>query len=150
VQAARPPAVAVSYALWLAAAALGVAAAVVMLLDLDALEAAVRTVVDRDFPQEQQAARDRVVALTSAVLVAGGAVGLAEAAAAIRLRAGRTWARYVLVPLLAAAVLEAVLATGVVDLVARLALLLGTACGAVAVVLMFLPAANRWFATQRR
>jgi hypothetical protein len=36
-----------------------------------------------------------------------------------------------------------------VDIVARLALLLGVACGAVAAVLMYLPAANGWFATRR-
>lgn len=144
----RPAAVTVSYCLWLAAGALGVAAALVMLLDLAALEAAVRVVVDRDFPQEQQSTRDRAVALTSAVLVAGGAVGLAQGGAAIRLRAGGTDARYTLVILLAAAIVEVVLAVGVVDLVARLALLLGVACGLVAAVLMYLPAANRWFATK--
>ncbi len=149
VAAPRPPAVAVSSGLWLAAGALGVGAALVMLLDLAALEAAVRGVVDRDFPDELQATRDRVVALTSAVLVAGGAVGLAQVGAALRLRAGRGAVRYLLVLMLLAAGVEVVLALGVVDAVARLALLLGVACGAVAAVLMYLPAANRWFATRR-
>ncbi len=147
--APRPPAVTVASGLWIGAGALGVAAALVMLLDLAALEAAVRGVADRDFPDELQATRDRVVALTSAVLVAGGAVGLAQVGAALRLRAGRGSVRFLLVLLLGTSVVEVVLAVGVVDLVARLALLLGVACGVVATVLMYLPASNHWFATRR-
>jgi hypothetical protein len=149
VAAQRPAVVTVSAALWLAAGALGAVAALVMLLDLHGLEAAVRAVVDRDFPAEQQATRDRAVALTSAVLVAGGAVGLAQVGAGLRLRAGRGGVRYLLVLLLVAALVEIALAVGVVDLVARLALLLGAACGAVGAVVMYLPDANRWFATRR-
>ena len=99
----RPSVVTAASGLWLCAGALGVAAALIMLLDLASLEAAVRGVVDRDFPHELQAARDRVVALTSAVLVAGGAVGLAQVGAALRLRAGRGAVRYLLVLLLVAA-----------------------------------------------
>jgi hypothetical protein len=141
--------VTVAAGLWLAAGALGVVAALVMLLDLAALEGAVRGVADRDFPHELQATRDRAVALTSAVLVAGGAVGLAQVGVALRLRAGRGAVRYLLVLLLAAAAVEVVLALGVVDAVARLALVLGVACGGSAAVLMYLPAANRWYATRR-
>jgi hypothetical protein len=145
----RPVVVAVASGLWLAAGGLGVVAALVMLLDLHGLEASVRAVVDRDFPRELQATRDRVVALTSAVLVAGGVVGLAQVGTALRLRVGRGGVRYLLVLLLVGAVVEVVLAVGVVDVVARLALLLGVACGVVAAVLMYLPAANGWFATKR-
>ena len=115
----RPAVVTLASGLWLAAGALGVAAALIMLLDLASLEAAVRGVVDRDFPDELQSTRDRVVALTSAVLVAGGAVGLAQVGAALRLRAGRGGVRYLLVLMLVAAAVEVVLAVGVVDLVAR-------------------------------
>ena len=86
---------------------------------------------------------------TSAVLVAGGAVGLVQLGTALRLRAGRGAARYVLVLLLGASVVQAVLAVDVVAPAARLAMLLGLACGVVAAVLMYLPAANRWFAAQR-
>jgi hypothetical protein len=145
----RPAAVTVSAGFWLAAALLGVVAAVVMLLDLPALEAAIRVVVDRDHPAEQQATRDRTIAVTSAVLVAGGVVGLVELGTALRLRAGRGAARYVLMLLLGASVVQAVLAVGVVAPTARLAMLLGVAGGVVAAVLMYLPAANRWFAAQR-
>ena len=145
----RPAVVTTSVGWWLAAAVLGVVAAVAMLVDLDALEAAIRAVVDRDHPGEQQATRDRTVAITSAVLVAGGAVGLVELGTALRLRAGRGAARYVLVLLLGASVVQALLAVDVVAPVARLAILLGVACGVVAAVLMYLPAANRWFAAQR-
>jgi hypothetical protein len=145
----RPFVVSVASGLWIAAGSLGVAAALIMLLDLAALEAAVRGVVDRDFAHELQSTRDRVVALTSAVLVAGGAVGLAQVGAALRLRAGRGAVRYLLVLLLAAATVEVVLAVGVVDVLARLALLVGVGCGVAAAVLMYLPPANLWFATRR-
>ena len=66
-----------------------------------------------------------------------------------RLRAGRG-VRFVLVLLLALAVAEAVLAVGVVALAIRVALLLGVAVGAMAAVLMYLPAANLWFAVRHR
>ena len=145
----RPFVVSAACALWLAAGSLGVAAALIMLLDLAALEAAVRGVVDRDFPHELQSTRDRAVTLTSAVLVAGGAAGLAQVGAALRLRVGRGAVRYVLVLLLAAATVEAMLALGVVDVAARLALLGGVGCGVAAAVLMYLPPAGHWFATRR-
>lgn len=144
----RPSVVTVASGLWIAAGVLAAVAALIMLLDLAALEAAVRVVVDRDYSHEQQATRDRVVALTSAVLVAGGVIGLAQVGAGLRLR-NRGTARYLLVLLLAGAVVEAVLAVAVVDLVARLAMLTGVACGVVGAVLMYLPPANRWFATRR-
>jgi hypothetical protein len=70
------------------------------------------------------------------------------AAAAIRLRTGRGGARFSLV-LLVLAVVEIVLAVGVVDLVVRIALLLGAACGLVAAVLMYLPPSNHLFAARR-
>lgn len=149
VVARRPPIVTVAAWLWLVAGAFGVLAALVMLIDLDALKAAVRVVVDNGFPQENQVTRDRAVALTSGVLVVGGLAGLAEVGTALRLRAGRGSVRYLLVLLLVVAIIEAVLALGVVDAVARLALLLGVACGSVALVFMYTPAANRWFAAQR-
>ena len=52
--------------------------------------------------------------------------------------------------LLAAAAAEVMFAVGVVDVVARTGQLLGVACGFVAAVLGYLPAANRWFTTRRR
>jgi hypothetical protein len=149
VSAVQPRTVSLSSALWLAAAACGVTAALIMLLDLDGLEAAVRAVVERDFPHEQAVTRDRAVAATSAVLVAGGAAGLAQAGAALRMRAGHGGARFLLVLLLVVTVVEIVLAVGVVDVVARIALLLAVAFAVVGAVVMYLPPSNRWFATRR-
>jgi hypothetical protein len=57
--------------------------------------------------------------------------------------------RYLLVLLLVAATVEVVLAVGVVDVLARLALLVGVGCGVAASVLMYLPPAGHWFATRR-
>jgi hypothetical protein len=142
--------VSIAAVLWTAAGVLAAVAALLMLLDLDGLKTAVRTVVDQGFPQAPAATRDRVVGLTAAVLVGGGALGLLQVAAARRLHGGRGAPRFALVLLLALAVVEVVLVTGVVDLVVRLVLLLGVACGMVAAVFMYLPAANFWFAARRR
>jgi len=142
--------VSISAVLWTAAGVLAAAATLFMLLDLDGLKTAVRTVVDQGFPHVPAATQDRVVSVTTAVLVGGGALGLAQVAAARRLRGGRGAARFALVLLLALAVVEVVLATGVVGLVARLTLLLGIACGLVGAVFMYLPAANFWFAARHQ
>jgi hypothetical protein len=150
VLARRPRAVSISAVLWTVAGALAAVAALLMLLDLDGLKTAVRTVVDHGFPHVPAATQDRVVSLTTAVLVGGGALGLLQVGAARRLHGGRGAARFALVLLLALAVVEVVLATGVVDLVVRLVLLLGVACGLVAAVFMYLPTANFWFAARRQ
>ena len=92
--------------------------------------------------------RQRVVGPTTTVLVVGAAVGVTQVLLARSVWAGRG-ARFVLVLLLALAVVELVLAVGVVGLAARLALVVGVTSGVVATVLMYLPTANLWFATRR-
>jgi hypothetical protein len=145
----RPKVVSVSAVLWLVAGVLVGAAALLMLLDLDGVRRAVQAVVDTGFANVPEAKRQRVVGLTTTVLVAGAAVGVAQVLLAWRLRAGRG-VRFALVLLLALAVAEAVLAVGVVGLSIRVALVLGVAVGAMAAVLMYLPAANLWFAVRHR
>jgi hypothetical protein len=146
--ARRPGVVSTSAVLWALAGVLAAVAALLMLLDLDGLKAAVRTVVEQRFPQSPATTRERVIGPTTTVLVAGGALGLLQVVAARRLHAGRGGARFALVLLLAVAVVEVVLAVGVVDLAVRVSLLLGVACGLVGAVFMYLPAANLWFAAR--
>jgi hypothetical protein len=145
----RPQVVSASAVLWVVAGALVGGAALLMLLDLDGVRRAVQTVVDTGFADVPAVKRQRVVGLTTTVLVVGAAVGVGQMLLAWRLRAGRA-VRFVLVLLLALAVTEAVLALGVVDLAIRVALLLGVAVGAMAAVLMYLPSANLWFAVRHR
>jgi hypothetical protein len=145
----RPRVVSVSALLWMAAGVLVGGAALLMLLDLDGVRGAVRTVVDTGFANVPAEKRQRVVGLTTTVLVVGAAVGAGQILLAWRLRAGRG-VRFALLLLLALAVAEAVLAVGVVDLAIRIALLLGVAVGAMASVLMYLPAANLWFSVHHR
>jgi hypothetical protein len=146
--ARRPGVVSTSAVLWALAGVLAAVAALLMLLDLDGLKAAVRTVVEQGFPQSPATTRERVIGPTVWVLVGGGALGLLQVVAARRLHAGRSGARFALVLLLAVAVVEVVLAVGVVDLAVRVSLLLGVACGLVGAVFMYVPAANLWFAAR--
>ena len=136
--------------LWTVAGGCATVAALLMLLDLGALEAAVRTVVEQGFPHVPAATRNRVVGLTTTVLVSGGALGLLQCVGARRLHTGRSPARFALVLLLALAVVEIVLAAGVVGFPVRLTLFLGIACGLVGAVFMYLPAANLWFAARQQ
>lgn len=149
--ARRARAVDASFALWSAAAVLGLLAGLVLLLDLDGVTASVRAVVDRDFPNETAVTRDRAVAAAAAVLVGGALlVGVLTGLAAAALRAGRGGARFVLALLLAVTVVEVVLALGVVPPLVVALLGAGAVLGLVAAVLMVLPTANRWFAARRR
>lgn len=149
--AERARTVGVAWVLWLAAGALLLLAALVMIFNLDGLEAGIRTIVDTDFPAETAVTRDRAVALTLAVLIGGGIVlGLAEAGFASLMRSGRGGARFVLVLLLALSLVEIVVTLGVVITVVGLALLLSAACGLVGTVMMYLPPSNAWFAFRRQ
>lgn len=150
VLAERAGSVSVSAALWLVTAGLVLVAALLMLLDLHGLQAAVRAVTDRDFPAETVATRDRAAAVALAVLIgSAGLLGLVTAAVAARpLRAGRSGARFGLAVLLAGVAVLVLLSLEVVPLLVRVPLLLAVACGTVAAVLQWLPAANRWFASR--
>ena len=132
-----------SAALWVVAGVLVGGAALLMLLDLDGVRRAVQAVVDTGFATVPVEKRQRVVGLTTTVLVVGAAVGVAQVLLARSLSSRGV--RFFLVLLLALAVSDTVLAVGVVDLAIRVALLLGVAIGAMGAVLIYLPAANLWF-----
>lgn len=147
----RARSVGVSAGLWTAAAVLGLVAALVMLLDLDGTQAAVRAIVDRDFPNETAVTRDRAVAAAAAVLIGGAfVISVATGLSAAALRAGRGGARFLLVLLLVVTVVEIVLAVGVVAPLVPVVLGVAAALGVAGAVLMYLPDANRWFAIRKR
>lgn len=151
VVARRARSVDVSAALWTAAAVLGLVAALVMLLDLDGTQAAVRAIVDRDFPNETSVTRDRVVALAAAVLVGGAfVIGVAMGLGAAVMRSGRGGARFLLVLLLVLTLVEIVLGVGVVAPAVLVQLVMVAVLGVAGAVAMYLPGANRWFAVRRR
>jgi len=151
VVARRARSVDVSYGLWTAAAVLGLAAALVMLLDLDGTQAAVRAIVDRDFSNETAVTRDRVVAAAAGVLVGGAfLLSLAMGVSAAAMRSGRGGARFVLVLLMAVTLVEIVLAVGVVAQLVVVLLVVTAALGVAAAVQMYLPGSNRWFVMPRR
>lgn len=151
VVARRAGSIGVAYGLWTAAAALGLVAALAMLIDLDGIQAAVRTLVDRDFPEESAVTRDRAVAAATAVLIGGAfLISLAIGVTAAVMRSGRGAARVVLVLLAAVVVVEIVLAVDVVSPVVLVLLVVSAAVGIAGAVLMFLPSANTWFLAKQR
>ncbi|HVL83269.1 MAG TPA: hypothetical protein VM367_03110 [Pseudonocardia sp.] len=147
----RPHAVRVSFVLWLGAAGAGLLASVLMVLGLDTVEASLQTVLLRDFPAESAATRDRVTALTSAVLIGGGAlIAAGQAGFAGALYAGRGGARFALVLLAVLAVVHTLLAVGVAPLAAAAVLPVGVGLAAAAAVAMLLPGTYRWFTLKQR
>ncbi|MBW0094389.1 hypothetical protein I4I73_28825 [Pseudonocardia sp. KRD-184] len=147
----RAGSVVVAYGLWTAAAAVGLLAALAMLIDLDGVQGAVRATVDRDFPNESAVTRDRAVAAATGVLIGGAfVVSVLTGITATAMRAGRGAARVVLVLLIAVVVVEIVLAVDVVSPLALGLLVVNAALGAAGTVMMYLPDANNWFAIKRR
>ncbi len=133
------------------AALLALAAGLMMVLDLDTTRTAVRGVVDRDFPAETPATRDRVVGIAVAVLVVGAfLVGPLLAAVGAALRARRGAGRAALVVVLALTVVLIVLATGVVTPLVPPVLIGAVGTGFAALVAAGLPPAGAWFAARRR
>jgi hypothetical protein len=151
VVAQRARSVAVSYVLWTAAAAFGLVAALAMLIDLDGVQAAVRTVVERDFPNESVVTRDRAASAAVAVLVGGALLlSLAVGVTAAIMRSGRGAARAALVVLLAVVVVEIVLAVEVVSPLVVGLLVAGAVLGLAGVVPMYLRGARTWFLAKQR
>jgi hypothetical protein len=147
----RPTAVAVSFAMWLAAAGVLLLVSVLMGLKIVAVEDALRAIIERDYPAESAATRERVTSLVALVLAGGGAVlGTAIAAFGTVLRAGRGGARLALAVLVVLAAVHAHLARAVAPTVAAAALPIGITIAMAASVAMLLPGTYGWFARKRR
>ena len=139
-----PKHVAMSFWLWIAASVMSVIGSLLMFGRRDEMREAFRT--QQGTEQLTQAQLDTLV---TATVVIGVVVSVVLSALyvlfAFKARAGRNWARVVLLILTAFSVVMLALAGGFSWLG-----MLATLVSLVAVVLLFLPAANAYFASARR
>jgi hypothetical protein len=135
----RPRVVTVSCWLWLVAGALAVAAVLVTLTRLDAMRAELARVAGDSDPSDMVG---RVVDLSVVVIVGGGlGLGVLGGLLALRLRAGRGWARVTLIALTLLVVVYAVLVASATGWLVLVYAAVTVAAG----VCMYLPGAGRWF-----
>lgn len=135
-----------SYGFWLVACLGAVVTAAVTLLEFDARQQALLTIVEREFPNEAVATRDDVATLAVAVLIGFGVVvALLQLMVSLSMHAGRRAARPVLV-------LLAVIGAGYVAAVyqsvpveTQIGLIVTLALTAVAIILMFSVPPGIWF-----
>lgn len=141
----RPPLLTAATGLWFVAGLAGLVGALLPLLAVGEFHGNLVTVVERDYPQETLALRDRVVAVAAAVLVGGGIlVALLEAGLAVALRSGRGGARVVLAMLVAPVGLHVLLMLSVVAPVSAGCLLVEAVLALAAAVLMYFPGTSTW------
>jgi hypothetical protein len=146
----RPRAVHVSFWLWLGACLIGLITALVTLRYFGELRATILAIVDRQFPQETPATRDKAATATLVTLIGAGAVIiLIQMALAVAMRSGRSWTRFSLVGLSLLGGLYSVAVFGSAPLICRVGLIASVALMVSAVVPMFGPGARGWFAQQR-
>ena len=146
----RPRVVEVSYWLWLGACLAGLLTAAATLLYFRQLQAEMLSIVERDFPRETPATRNEVATAAVATLIGAGVlVVLAQLAFTIAMRAGRGWARHVLVLLALLGALYSIVVFRAAPMVAKAGLLATTALILIAVVPMFFIGARIWFAQRR-
>ena len=151
VEVPRPPVLTLSSVLWTAAAVALLVGVLLPVLGVGDLWADVAAVVQRDFPNESPATRDRAVAVVSAALVGSGVLlALMTGGAAAALRSGRRGARVLLALLLPVVAVHALLVLSVAPVLSAVLLGVGVALGLVAGVLMFLPDATKWLVQPRR
>ncbi len=142
----RPRVIDVSYWLWLAACLVGVITAAATLRYYGELQAAVLSMVDRQFPAETPAMREEVATVALAILIGGGVVLiLVQMALAIVMRSGRGWARFALIVPTLVGALYSVAVFGTAPMTTRVGLLTTTTVMLIAAVLMFLTNARSWF-----
>jgi hypothetical protein len=142
----RPRVVDVSYWTWLGACLVGVITAAATLRYYGDLQAAVLSMVDRQFPGETPAMREEVATATLAILIGGGvALILVQMALALVMRSGRGWARFALLAPALVGGLYSVAVFGTAPMATRAGLLTTTALMLIATILMFLPNARPWF-----
>lgn len=127
----RPGVVTAAFVVWLVAILAGLATAVIFFISAGTAVAAGESSIDADFAGITYVFAGAVVLLFTVI----------EAAIVPRLRVGRNWARVTLTVLAVLQIFNAVFSAGlnpfvaVMDIVAHL----------VAVVLMYVPASNRYF-----
>ena len=149
--APRPGALSLSSLLWIVGAGMLLVAVVLPMVGVGDLWTDVAALVNRDFPNELPATRDRVTALVTLTLVGSGVLlALVAAGAAAAMRGGRPFARILLALLIPLVGLHALLMVGVAPAPSVVLLGANLTLGLVAGVLMFLPGMSRWLAQPRR
>jgi hypothetical protein len=146
----RPRAIDVSYWLWLGACLVGVITAAATLRYFGELQAAVLSIVERQFPGETPATREEVATAALATLIGSGVlVILAQTAFAMAMHSGRGWARFALILPTLLGALYSVAMFGTAPTMTKAGLLTTTALMVIATVPMFLPGTRAWFAQRR-
>jgi hypothetical protein len=136
-----------SVCLWLAAVAVGVAGAMLILLDLQRVQGDLLTQVAQQFPNEAAVSQARVANVALAILIGSwGLVMLLQLACVIAMGAQRRLARPALVPLWLLGAVQNVLVVGVVPQPILVGLATATALAAAGTVAMFLPPSSAWLA----
>lgn len=143
----RPRVVDVSYWLWLGACLVGVITAAVTLRYFGELRAVMLSIVERQFPQEAPATREKAAIATVAVLIGAGVmIVLVQLALAIVMHSGRGWARSALVLLTLLGALYGAAVFGSAPAVSQAGLVISVVLMVSAAVPMFLPGTRVWFA----
>lgn len=146
----RPRVVHVSFWLWIGACVIGLITALVTLRYFSEFRATILAMVERQFPQETPATRDKAAIATVATLIGAGVlIILVQTALAVAMRSGRSWTRFALAGMSLFGALYSVAVFGGAPLISRVGLLASIALMVSAMVLMFLPAARTWFAYRR-
>lgn len=147
---ARPQVITVSYWLWLTACLAGVVTAAVTLSYFDQLHTAMLSIVDQQFPDKVPAKRDEVATAALGIVVGAGVlVILLQVAFAVAMHSGRGWTRFPLVLLTLVLVPYNIVVVGIVPTITKAGLPATTALMLFAVVLMFLPGTQAWFAQEQ-
>jgi uncharacterized membrane protein len=146
---ARPRIIDVACWMWFAACLVGIITAAATLRYFGELHTMMLSIVNRQFPQETPATRDRAATATVATLIGAGVlISLIQLASAVAMRSGRSWARFALVGLSIVGALYAAAVFGSAPSISRVGLLASLALMVVAAVPTFLPGARKWFAQQ--
>jgi hypothetical protein len=147
----RPRTVTASIGLWAAATVAGTAAAVLTLLNLDVLHAEVLAQAQQQFPTVSAGRTERVVHAVLLVLL--GSWGFIEALVLgcaltlfARRRRARVVARLVLLPLWLLGVFHGAFVLGLTPMPVPVVQVGALVLGLAAIVVMFLPSGNDWFA----
>lgn len=143
----RPRVVDLSYWLWFGACVIGMITTVATLRYFSELQTLVLAIIERQYPLETPATREKAAWATVATLIGAGAlITLIQLMLALAMRSGRGWARFALIGLTVLGALYGVTVFGAAPTISRAGLLASTAVMAVASVPMLLPGTRPWFA----
>ena len=145
----RPRVIEFSYWLWVGACLVTMITAIVTLRSFEELKAMILAIVERQYPAETAVTREKVAAATVATVIGAGVlIAVVQLAFGLVMRSGRGWARFVLAGLTILGGLYSVAVFDTAPTISRAGILGSAALVVIALVLMFLPPARKWFADQ--